>query len=79
MYMYVYIKFNLSFKYFNTKKNKFLLTLKLFENKNGEEYSSNFSHVINALPSKIIIDRTTSCIEGSKLYLKIRDIDTRKR
>ncbi len=44
------------------------MRLLLFENKNGEEYSSNFSHVINVLPTKIVIDRITSCKEGSKLY-----------
>ncbi len=44
------------------------MRLLLFENKNGEEYSSNFSHVINVLPTQITIDRITSSKEGSKLY-----------
>jgi len=44
------------------------MRLLLFEDKNGEEYSSHFSHVINVLPTKIKIDKTSSYLEASKLY-----------
>jgi len=44
------------------------MRLLLFEDKNAEEYSSNFTHVINVLPTKIILDTTTSYIEARSLY-----------